>query len=470
MEEDKKKKKRNKKNKNKQIKPPDPDEDLDPINNDDPTNSQNVNITELDLGPDTHRPNGALPSSAEEMVKEIQKERESHVQKEATLRETIQHLQMENESYIQKQGTLEETINQLRNECDSHLKKEASLEESILKLQQINDSHLQKEDSLKETILQLQSGNESHIQKMAASEMDIIRLHNEKESWLQEKAILEAKIRQLLEEKAALDLKGANLEENIEALEKEKESWILTENSTKETISILNRDITRLKMQVVELEEYRSKLSQENQQLTNTASSLQLHIQNLERNVTPRPCSPSDEVEKQASYIEELDSQIEAASVLVEKLVMENTELVEKVNELSVKLERQTMAAGHSMVNEMSNPGPHSIENGSLLAPELDSLEVTQTNEHKIDGVNEDGQPAAQVPLSVESEDTGEIVQIPLDDTDARGSQLQAIESESNTVPLTDAPLIGAPFRLISFVANYVTGADLVNDTSSSES
>ncbi|KAK8972564.1 hypothetical protein V6N11_051228 [Hibiscus sabdariffa] len=428
MEEDKKKK-RNKKNKNKQIKTPDPDEDLDPTNNNDATISQNINITQLQLD---LRPNGALPSSAEEMVKELQKERESHVQKKATLQETIQHLKMENESYIQKQGTLEETINQLRNECDSHLKKEASLEESIMKLQQINDSHLQKEDSLKETILQLQSENESHIQKMAASEMDIIRLHNEKELWLQEKATLEAKIHQLLEEKAALDLKGANLEENIEALEKEKESWILTENSTKETISILNRDITRLKMQVVELEESRSKLLQENQQLTNTASSLQLHIRNLEKNVTPRPSSSSDEVEK--------------------------------VNELSVKLKRQTMAAGYSMVNEMSDPGTHSIENGSLLSPKLDSLEVTQTNERKIVGVNEDGQPAAQVPLSVESEDvedTGEIVQIPLDDTNARGSQLQAIEIESNTVPLTDAPLIGAPFRLISFVANYVTGADL---------
>ncbi|KAK8609762.1 hypothetical protein V6N13_093176 [Hibiscus sabdariffa] len=174
---------------------------------------------------------------------------------------------------------------------------------------------------------------------MAASEMDIIRLHNEKELWLQEKATLEAKIHQLLG--------GKSCSGSERALEKEKESWILTENSTKETISILNRDITRLKMQVrfhpcisqlkasfasrwFELEESRSKLSQENQQLTNTASSLQLHIRNLEKNVTPRPSSSSDEVEK--------------------------------VNELSVKLKRQTMAAGYSMVNEMSDPGTHSMK------------------------------------------------------------------------------------------------------------
>ncbi|KAE8685655.1 Thioredoxin H-type 9, H9,TH9 [Hibiscus syriacus] len=443
MEEDKKKKKRNKKNKNKQIRSP--EEDLDRNNNNNVGNSQNINITELDLEPATDRRNSALPSSAEEMIKEFQIEKESHVQKEATLQETIEHLQKENESYIQMQGTLEETINQLRNECDSHLKKEASLEESILKLQQINNSHQQKEASLKETVLQLQSENESHKQKRAASEMDIIRLHNETELWRQEKAILEAKISQLLEEKAALELKGANLEENIEALEKEKKSWILTE--------------------VVELEDSRSKLSQENQQLTNTASSLQLHIQNCERNITSS--CPSDEVKKQASYIEDLNTQIEAASVLVEKLVMENTELVEKVNELSVMLERQT--AEHSTVIEMPDSGPHSIGNGSISTTKLDSLELAQINEGEIDGVDADGQPNAQLPLAVESKGSGEVLQIPLDDTDARGSESQDTESENSTVPFTDAPLIGAPFRLISFVANYVTGADLVNNTSSSE-
>ena len=34
-------------------------------------------------------------------------------------------------------------------------------------------------------------------------------------------------------------------------------------------------------------------------------------------------------------------------------------------------------------------------------------------------------------------------------------------EEASGGVPLVDAPLIGAPFRLVSFVARYVSGADL---------
>ncbi|XP_039062302.1 uncharacterized protein LOC120206777 [Hibiscus syriacus] len=216
---------------------------------------------------------------------------------------------------------------------------------------------------------------------MAGLGMNVIGLQNEKESWLQEKASLEEKISHLLDEKAALDLKRANLEENVRQLEKEKYTWILTENSTKQSISSLNRDITRLKMQVVELEESRSELSRENQHLAENISSMQLHIQNLERNITSSPPFEGNN-NKLASGYEDLKSQIEAASVFVEKLVMENAELVQKVNELYVKLEQQSKAGGHSKVIEMLNPVPQSLENGSVLYPELDSAEASPiTNE-----------------------------------------------------------------------------------------
>ncbi|XP_022761378.1 uncharacterized protein LOC111307605 [Durio zibethinus] len=180
-------------------------------------------------------------------------------------------------------------------------------------------------------------------------------------------------------------------------------------------------------------------------------------------------CS-SDEVKKQASGHEDLNSQIEASSALVNKLIMENAVLVEKVNELYVKLELQSMAAGHSTVSEMSDSLPKSIENGSILAPKLDSLEAFPINNDQIDGENVDEQPAAPLPLFVEAGDSGEIVQIPLDDADLRDLESQATDSEDNAVPLTDAPLIDAPFRLISFVAKYVSSADMVSNTLCSES
>ncbi|TYH55653.1 hypothetical protein ES332_D09G250000v1 [Gossypium tomentosum] len=414
--EEEKKKKRNKKKKNKQGKAT--EEDVDQIQNNNVTNGQNSGNA-LDL--DTHQPNGALPNSAEEMIKELQKENELHVQKEATLQERIQHLQHENESHLQKKALLEETINQLRNEFDSHLKKEAGLG------------------------------------------INIVGLQNEKEFWFQEKASLEEKISQLRDEKAGLHLKGATLEENVRQLEKEKESWIVTQSSTKEAISSLNRDITRLKMQVVELEESRNSLLQENQQLTENISSMQLHSQNLERNSNSD--SQSEDVEKQAAGNEDLKSQIEAANVFVDKLMMENAEHVEKVNVLYAMLEQQSKAAEHSKVIDTTNSVPRSLENGSILVPKLDSLEASPITNAKIESENVDGQPAAPLPQNVESKDLGEIVQIPLDDTDVRDLESQATGTEENAVPLTDAPLIGAPFRLISFVARYVSGADLVNNT-----
>ncbi|KAE8722608.1 Thioredoxin H-type 9, H9,TH9 [Hibiscus syriacus] len=389
--EEEKKKKRNKKKKNKQGKTT--EEEADQIQSNNVSNGQSSGNNALDL--DTHQPNIALASSADEMINELRKEKNYLYRKRLFCKREFNTCDMKMNHtdrkrlircYLGGNATLEETIKKLRNEFDSHLKKEAGLG------------------------------------------MNVIGLQNEKESWLQEKASLEEKISHLLDEKAALDLKRANLEENVRQLEKEKYTWILTENSTKQSISSLNRDITRLKMQVVELEESRSELSRENQHLAENISSMQLHIQNLERNITSSPPFEGNN-NKLASGYEDLKSQIEAASVFVEKLVMENAELVQKVNELV------------GFCRSFSN------------------------YERRIEHENVDVQPAAPFPRNVEPEVSEEIVQIPLDDTDVRNLESRSIAGEENAVPLTDAPLIGAPFRLVSFVASYVTGADLVNNT-----
>ena len=134
------------------------------------------------------------------------------------------------------------------------------------------------------------------------------------------------------------------------------------------------------------------------------------------------------------------------------------------------------MAAGNSRAIEsvpvakvaetasVSDSVAQSIENGSILAPKLDALEAAPIYNGETDSENVDGQHVTPLPIFVEAEDSGEIVQIPLDDTDVRDLESQAIHGEENAVPISDAPLIGAPFRLISFVAKYVSGADLVNN------
>lgn len=58
-----------------------------------------------------------------------------------------------------------------------------------------------------------------------------------------------------------------------------------------------------------------------------------------------------------------------------------------------------------------------------------------------------------------------EIVPVPLDDIQIHEDdpRQSGAADEIDEVPFSDAPIIGAPFRLISFVARYVSGADLVN-------
>jgi len=109
-----------------------------------------------------------------------------------------------------------------------------------------------------------------------------------------------------------------------------------------------------------------------------------------------------------------------------------------------------------------------SSEVTSISVPELDSLEKTLVVNDNSDSIHvEHARDLQLVPDDIE-----EIVQIPLDDNDVRDLQQQDTKNVENddAVPITDAPLIGAPFRLISFFAKYVSGADLVSQNSSNTS
>uniref|UniRef100_A0A6M2F4N5 Uncharacterized protein n=1 Tax=Populus davidiana TaxID=266767 RepID=A0A6M2F4N5_9ROSI len=402
------------------------------------------------------KPKGAAPHSPwlkretalQETIKHLHNETDSLTRTQDTFEETIKRLQDENDSHIQKEATLEETVKQLQNESASHTQKEASLEETMNQLRSVNNLCIQKEATFEDTIKQLKTENDSHLQKEADLEKRIVQLQSEKDFWLQKEAGFGEKLNHLQDEKAALVLKAASIGENIRILESDKDSWTLSENTTKETIARMNIDITRLRMQVVELEDSRNSLVKENQQLK----------ENIDTSVS---FANTSELGKLGAEKEELNSQIEAACALVDKLITENADLVEKVNELYIKLDHQRTAASFSSAtgrgvivrnSELANgthPMADSNANLTALGHKLESLEV---------------EPAVVVQYSPEA-GSGEIVQIPLDDNEVPDLEMQAAETDdkSGAVPLTDAPLIGAPFRLISFVAKYVSGGDLVN-------
>ncbi|KAF7845204.1 myosin-9 isoform X1 [Senna tora] len=411
-----------------------------------------------------------------EVIKKLKEENEVYIQKEGISLETIRKFKEENDMHIQKEVISEETIRKLKEENDMHIQKEAISEETIKKLKEENMMHIKKEFSLEETINQLQTEIELKAKEQGILEMKIVQLQNEKDSLLQIKAGLEEKTNQLLNEKSVLNLKRESLEERINHMESDMCFSVEKEKSTEEALSNLNGDIHRLQLQVSELEENRNNLFLENQQLKENLSDLQSTVQILEKN-SSSSVLPND----YASENEVLKSHIEAASMLVEKLVAENAELVEKVNELYMKLDQQSEVklSGTTGTDESTEfakpdnvalPTPESLEIKPMSVQELIRLDEppisVKDNSDAIDAKNVTGFISSS---SLASDDSGEIVQIPLDDNEVQipELELQAAQNVDNDeVPITDAPLIGAPFRLISFVAKYVSGADLVNQSS----
>ncbi|KAG2686202.1 hypothetical protein I3760_10G166200 [Carya illinoinensis] len=447
---------------------------------------QNINVD-----PKGHLPNGTEGASLEETVKVLQNENEWHIKKEATLEETVKQLQQKNHLYIQKEvddntykkrkekkeASLEETVKMFQNENEWHIKKEATLEETIKQLQQKNHSYVQKEATLEEKVKKLQQKNHSFIQKEASLEETVKLLQNENQSHIKRKATLEETINQLQHECHSYIQKEESLEEKVKHLEREKGFWIIKENSTKETLANLHGDAAKLQAQVVELEEFRSNLLQENQRLMDIISGLQSQIQNLERSTSST--SLSVDLKMHGSEHEDLNSQMEGALALVEKLMTENAELVEKVNKLYVELDRRITtdglpsATGSIQMFETTetasvDPILESNENLSLAGKELESNKIVPMKIENIGIDNVDFEHAAVIPTSLASEETGEIVQISMDENEIQDTELQAANNDEKTaVPLSDSPLVGAPFRLISFVTRYVSGADLVNKNSS---
>ncbi|XP_021832020.1 myosin-1 isoform X4 [Prunus avium] len=431
MEDDKKKKKKNKKKKNKQAETT----DNVPISGNDQVSKDAADDGRLDDVPVTG--NGQVPEAVADVRSDAMQDADANGNRHESNGTECSLAESEKQHWLQREATLEETIKQL-----------------------------QKETGL-------------HIQKEADQQKEIVKLQSEKDSWLRKEVGLEEKIGRLVDEKATLDSKESSLQEKIKHLERDRDTWILKEDSFKEMVAILNDDVAKLRAQVLELEQSRDNVVQENQQLMENSSSLQLQIKNLE-SVSSTPSS--DELAKHALEREDLNSQVEATCALVEKLMAENVELVEKVNELHVELDRRSATVELTSTKTSNitiappetasviDPMSRSNEDMSTSDQKLDSPEVAPIKQEMHSNGSVDSQHVAFVPELPISDEISEIVQIPLDENEVRNLELSVETDKNAAVPLIDAPLIGAPFRLMSFVARYVSGADLVNQAPTNSS
>ncbi|CAA2995851.1 Hypothetical predicted protein [Olea europaea subsp. europaea] len=453
--------------------------------------SQEGKITQLQSEKDAFM---QKEDSLEEKIEQLQKGKDAYLQKEADLERKILQLEGEKDMWLEKEVGFEEIINQLENELAVLNLKGATLEERIKHMEKERDSWVQKQVSIEEKIKQLQKGKDAYLQKEADLERKILQLESEKNLWLKKEVGFEEKTNQLENEVDILNLKGASLGERIKHMEKEREFWVQKQNSTEEAIGTLENDNTKLRAEVMELvESKRRNLLLENHLLTKNMSSLQSQINKLESNVAFSRSSV--EYDELTSENGDADYRIEAAHPMVENLIRENAELVGKVNELYSELEQRggaKLEISSSVVSDPKDVIPQSanVADNSALAPyptvgaahrrgtaqatdsssearkmTFMSSERTESLEDVI--INDKDGNALANSSDLES---NEIVQIPLDENEVMdASDLEAGQNDEKIdVPLSEAPLIGAPFRLISSFARYVSGADLVDKNSGS--
>nr|GMC46942.1 golgin subfamily A member 6-like protein 6 [Ipomoea batatas] len=267
---------------------------------------------------------------------------------------------------------------------------------------------------------------------------------------------------------------------------------LVLQNLMETTISSLNTRNAFLQTGVKELEELRNSTALENQLLKVTVNTLQSQVQALEKSAA----SSSTGRKMHTSENGEVNSEMEATHAVVQKLIAENSELVEKVNELYIELQRRDsvkelssspmtgnaestyntnttyITNSSSLGLELMSETANGREISSADNPALISTEVLPVSKSMIQSTEDANDKAKMNGLDkANGVESSEIVQIPLDETEAdEAKESEIIPDDQKTtaegVPLSDAPLIGAPFRLISFMARYVSGADLVDKDS----
>ncbi|XP_015088611.1 chaperone protein ClpB isoform X2 [Solanum pennellii] len=545
MEEEKKKRK-NKKKKNKQTKVIENNavgvEESASSNQNHPaeirgSEAHTDDTSGIDDDSNRHDTEGAKVSSLAE------NEKHRRMDSEAIFEEKLKQFSWEKDASLLKESNLNERIKQLQNENNSHLHKEASFEMKIMQLQDQISSLRRQEANQEEKIRQLHMEKDLYLQKEAEFEMKNSQLQSEKNSWLLKEGGLEKRNNELVEEVEKLNSKRVNLEkkvkemeketenrvqkevsleerisvlvdevensnttrvsleEEVKETEKERENWVQKEKSFREIISSLSGDNALLETQVKEFEELRTNILQENQLLKANIQVLQTQVYNLEKSAGP-PCLPTGH-EMNTPENGDLNSEVVATQALVDKLIDENVELVEKVKNLYVELERRdppmeissylgsdvittsseaARTANESALGSHKMPGAvHKHEVDHTTEPKsqpsealLQSSERLQSLKDTIDKTVSDDEHGSKIDSRIvvnSSEiESDEIVQIPLDENEVQSADLEVTSVDQDQyeeeVPLTNAPLIGAPFRLISFFARYVSGADLVNKNS----
>lgn len=340
-------------------------------------------------------------------------------------------------------------------------------------------------------------------------EDEIKKFKEEKICWLQKEAKAQEEIKSLADEKQLWLQKEVFKEEEIERLKAENNSLVIKEIAREDEVKGLRFENFRLQKEVEEMKSSLETLSLENQKLTAQTVAVQTRMQQPEKNstahsqleqdiaiaATPEVSkewlgggSAKDPVAEAARIAEDSRMQKEAAAAIVEKLVIENTELMEKVNQLSTIVDQlnkkcSSLAESKARLQENAqdatalspltfkeNSSSTKLSNGvgvtndpsvSIVNNDVTSYtesEIVEIMESKDHVTVEDGENGLSVSDSIGTVE--EVKQITFNSV--REPVDMAFQKTSEIRPFSDAPVMGAPIRLVSFLTKYVTGADLV--------
>ncbi|XP_047090405.1 uncharacterized protein LOC124702322 [Lolium rigidum] len=303
---------------------------------------------------------------------------------------------------------------------------------------------------LHDNIKQLEDEKSLWLQKVSMMESELEKLHNKVGYHAQDEVLLEEKLNNLQNGYNMLLRKEEVLDNKVKCIEDVNGVLTHQETSLKERLNGLEEINKALQEQVKVLDEASKTTVEENQRLVISVDELESRLQTLEAKIALTEASMTKEAPEN-----QVVDQTNLADSLVHKQTTGPMTMISKGNEqiaerglnspLTVTLDNFPISAyanNHQDGSSGHFPEATSSNGGDEILIDVDAHQGFD-----------------------EPRTSGEIVPVPLDDIQIHedGPQPPGSAVDTDEVPFTDAPIVGAPFRLISFVARYVSGADLVN-------
>lgn len=149
---------------------------------------------------------------------------------------------------------------------------------------------------------------------------------------------------------------------------------------------------------------------------------------------------------------------MEVSSFLGSDIITTSSEEARIANESGLGSQKMPGTV-HDATEPKSERSEAVLQSGERLQSLKDTIDKAASDHEHVSKID------SRIDVNSSEIESDEIVQIPLDENEVQSADLEPanVDQEEEEVPLSNAPLIGAPFRLISFFARYVSGADLVN-------